>query len=160
MNILVTGATGYMGGLLTPLLLAQGHAVTCLFRDPSRLIGERWDQVHLVKADALLRETLPAAFKRIDIAYYLIHSMTEGEQGFEERDRYAARNFAAAAKAAGVKRIIYLGGLGGHGGKLSSHLQSRHETGSVLRDFGPPVTEFRAAIIVGNAAHHSRSFAI
>jgi uncharacterized protein YbjT (DUF2867 family) len=152
MNILVTGATGYMGGLLTPLLLAQGHAVTCLVRDPSRLSGQQWDRVRLVRADALLPETLAEAFDGIDIAYYLIHSMTGGERGFEERDRCAAQNFAAAAKAAGVKRIVYLGGLGGHAGKLSSHLQSRQETGEVLRAYGPAVTEFRAAVIVGNGS--------
>ena len=152
MNVLVTGATGYMGGLLTPLLLAQGHAVTCLVRDPSRLTGEQWDRVRLVRADALLPETLAGAFHGIDIAYYLIHSMTAGEQGFEERDRCAARNFATAAKAAGVKRMVYLGGLGGHAGKLSPHLQSRQETGEVLRKYGPPVTEFRAAIVVGNGS--------
>lgn len=126
--------------------------VTCLARDPSRLTGEQWGRVRLVRADALLPETIVGAFDGIDIAYYLIHSMTGGEQGFEERDRCAARNFAAAAKAAGVKRIVYLGGLGGHTGKLSSHLQSRHETGEVLREYGPPVTEFRAAIIVGNGS--------
>ena len=98
MNILVTGATGYIGGLLTPLLLAQGHSVTCLVRDPSRLAGEQWDRVRLVRADALLPESLPGTFKGIDAAYYLIHSMTGGEQGFEERDRCAAQTLLLPRK--------------------------------------------------------------
>lgn len=153
MNILVTGATGYIGGRLVPKLLEKGHVVRCLARRPEVLEG-RWKGVEIVKGDVLSAESssLVNALSGIDVAYYLVHSMTAGEEGFEERDRQASRNFAEAARAAGVRRIIYLGGLGSTEQQLSPHLKSRQEVGDALRSTGVPVTEFRAAIIVGSGS--------
>ena len=107
---------------------------------------------HLVVADALQPESLTAAMRGIDVAYYLIHSMSASGGDFQQRDLQAARNFALAARQAGVSRIIYLGGLASATSEMSQHLKSRHETGEALRNFGPPVTEFRAGIIVGNGS--------
>lgn len=149
-QILVTGATGYVGGRLVPRLLGAGYRVRCLTRDPARLAGRPWPGVEIVAGDMFQPETLGPALAGVEIAYYLVHSMAEGAEGFEERDRNAAANFAAAAQAAGVARIIYLGGLGREG--MSPHLQSRQEVGRVLRESGVPVTEFRAAVIVGSGS--------
>ena len=151
-SILVTGATGYIGGRLTPLLLEKGHEVQVLVRDKERLQGRPWaDQVKVIEGDVFKPETLPPAMDGVEAAYYLIHSMSESDD-FEKRDLVAARNFGTAAKRAGVERIIYLGGLGDSDADLSKHLQSRQETGRVLRESGLPVTEFRAAIIVGSGS--------
>ena len=151
--VLVTGATGYIGGRLIPRLLAAGLKVRCLVRDRERLRGKDWfDEVEVVEADVLEPETLSAALTGIKTAYYLIHSMGAAEAGFENRDLKAAANFAEAAKAAGTSHIIYLGGLGsGHKG-MSKHLASRQHTGEALATAGIPVTEFRAAIIVGSGS--------
>jgi uncharacterized protein YbjT (DUF2867 family) len=157
--ILVTGATGYVGGRLVPRLLAAGYRVRCLARDPARLAGRAWADVEVIAGDVLAPKTLLPAMAGVSTAYYLVHSMAEGEQGFADRDRAAAANFAQAAAAAGVQRIIYLGGLGKGGqgsqegergeGSLSRHLRSRQEVGDVLRRGEVPVTELRAAIVVG-----------
>lgn len=152
MRILVTGASGYVGRQLVQKLLDAGHEVTCMVRDRSRASVPHGTRARMVEADALRPETLPHVFEGIEAAYYLIHSMSGQEKGFEERDRRAAYNFAAAAKQAGVQRVIYLGGLAATGTKVSSHLKSRHETGAVLRRYGPPLIEFRAAVIVGNGS--------
>ncbi len=150
--ILVTGATGYVGGRLVPRLLEGGHRVRCLVRDPARLQGRSWlPQVEVLSGDVLKAETLPAAMQGVDAVYYLVHSMGGGSD-FSERDLLAARNFAAAAQAAGVQRIVYLGGLGDPQAELSPHLRSRQETGAALREAGVPVTEFRAAVIVGSGS--------
>ena len=141
-----------MGGRLVPRLLDAGYSVRCLARDPSRLQGRSWQGVEIVQGDLLAPATLSVALKEVEIAYYLVHSMAAGEVGFEERDRQAARNFTRAALEAGVKRIIYLGGLGENGDGLSPHLRSRQEIGQTLRSSGLPVTEFRAAIIVGSGS--------
>jgi uncharacterized protein YbjT (DUF2867 family) len=147
--ILVTGATGYVGGRLVPRLLEAGHRVRVLARDPARLAGRPWlGQVEVVRGDVLAPETLAAAMQGVRVAYYLVHSMGDTE-AFHERDLAAAGNFARAAREAGVSRILYLGGLGDPGGGLSDHLRSRQATGDRLRDAGVPVTEFRAAVIVG-----------
>ncbi|MEP6642882.1 MAG: SDR family oxidoreductase [Acidobacteriaceae bacterium] len=152
MNILVAGASGYIGRQLVPRLARAGHSVYCMVRDPDRVRKTFPREVNLVAADALKAETLLPALTNMDVVYYLIHSMNEGEKGFEERDIAAASNFASTAKSAGVKRLIYLGGLGKSGATLSAHLKSRHHTGEILRRLGPPVTELRAAIIVGNGS--------
>ncbi|MER2599203.1 MAG: SDR family oxidoreductase [Caldilineales bacterium] len=155
-KILVTGATGYVGGRLTGRLLEKGHTVRVLARDPSRLQGRPWShQVEIVQGDVLKPETLAAAMQHIDAAYYLIHSLrAAGRAGgdFRQRDLMAARAFGQAAAAAGVKRLIYLGGLGDHQAELSRHLRSRQETGEALRESGVPVTELRAAVIVGSGS--------
>ncbi len=151
MRILITGATGYVGGQLAPRLLKNGHDVTCMMRDASHP-ARRIEGARVVEADALRPDTLACALEGIEVAYYLIHSMGGGNAGFEERDRRAARNFAEAASRAGVRRIIYLGGLTSQRSPVSLHLKSRQETGAVLSEFGPPVTEFRAGIIVGSGS--------
>lgn len=150
-RILLTGATGYIGGRLAPRLLARGYTLRCLVRDPHRLEGLDWAaQAEIVTGDVLKPETLPAALAGVDAAYYLIHSMAAGE-GFAARDRQAAQHFGRAAKAAGVQRVLYLGGLQ-PAGSPSKHLHSRIETGDTLRQAGPPLTEFRAAVIVGSGS--------
>ena len=152
MNILVTGATGYIGGRLVPRLLAAGHHVVCLAREPGRLAGRRWDGVEVQQGDVLDFAGLPSVLQGVEVAYYLVHSMAEGARGFEQRDDRAAHNFGRAAREAGVQRIIYLGGLGAGEAGLSPHLASRQHVGDVLRASGVPVTEFRAAVVIGSGS--------
>ncbi len=152
MKILVTGASGYIGRQIAERLLADGHEVTCMVRDAVRANLGSAERCRIVQADVLRPETLPTALDGVEVVYYLIHSMSGRERGFGERDRRAAYNFAIAAKHAGVRRVIYLGGLAAAGAPVSEHLKSRHETGAVLRKFGPPLIEFRAGIIVGNGS--------
>jgi uncharacterized protein YbjT (DUF2867 family) len=147
-RILVTGATGYIGGRLVPKLAAAGHRVRALARDCVRL-RDRFPGVEVVEGDVFDRESIERALAGVRVAYYLVHSMAEGGGDFAARDREAAAIFATAARRAGVARIVYLGGLGEEGKDLSHHLASRHEVGAVLRAGGVPVTEFRAAMIVG-----------
>jgi uncharacterized protein YbjT (DUF2867 family) len=149
MEILVAGATGYIGRHLVPRLLASGHRVRALVRDPARAVSDLPPDCALVPGDVLDPATLTAALAGVEVAYYLVHLMSSGEFGFEERDRSAAANFAAAARAAGVRRVIYLGALGQGDGLLSGHLRSRQEVGALLARGGVPTTELRAAIIVG-----------
>ncbi|NBC19236.1 MAG: DUF2867 domain-containing protein, partial [Bacteroidetes bacterium] len=152
-RILVTGATGYIGGRLVPCLLEDGYDVRCFVRSPERLEGRPWeDDVEIVQGDALEYETVEPALADVDVAYYLIHSLGSGEDSFTERDRQAADNFGRAAKTQGVDRIIYLGGIQPKGERESEHLRSRLETGEHLRASGVPVTEFRAAVIVGSGS--------
>ena len=157
LRCLVTGVTGYIGGRLVPELLNKGYRVRVLSRDTDRLQGRSWiDDVEVVEADVLQPETLPAALKDIDVAYYLIHSMSgKSSSEFHDRDIQAARNFGDIAKQQNVDRILYLGGLGDPDDQLSEHLASRQKTGSILRESGVSVTEFRAAIVVGSG---SKSF--
>jgi uncharacterized protein YbjT (DUF2867 family) len=129
-------------------LLASGVSPRVAGRDAGAL-RDRWPGAEAVRVDVLDPPTIPAAVDGVDLVYYLIHSMGEGEEGFAERDRRAARNLAEAAAAAGVRRVVYLGGLGEPGDALSEHLASRQETGRVLAAHGPPVLELRAGIILG-----------
>ncbi|MBX3050387.1 MAG: SDR family oxidoreductase [Caldilineaceae bacterium] len=151
-RILVTGATGYIGGRLIPNLLALGYRVRCLVRDPERLQGRPWQNaVEIVTGDVLQPETLVPALAGTKAAYYLIHSLAGGSD-FHERDITAATNFATAAEEAGVQRIIYLGGLAESSPNLSEHLRSRQQSGDALRTSRVPVTEFRAGVIVGSGS--------
>lgn len=151
-TVLVTGATGYIGGRLVPRLMESGFRVRCLAREPARLQGRPWlEGVEIAVGDCLKPETLPDAMRGMEVAFYMVHSMAAGRD-FEERDLKAARNFGSAARAAGVERIIYLGGLGDPDSSLSEHLRSRQETGAVLRESGVRVTEFRAPVIVGSGS--------
>jgi uncharacterized protein YbjT (DUF2867 family) len=151
MRILVVGASGYIGGRLVPLLQARGHDLVLMSRD-ARPLTDRFPDARVVAADLLSPVTLAPALEGVDVAYYLAHSMGAGERDFAERDRQAARNFAQASARAGVARIIYLGGLGDDAANLSNHLTSRHETGAELAAHGVPVTEFRAAVIIGSGS--------
>jgi uncharacterized protein YbjT (DUF2867 family) len=152
-NILVTGATGYIGGRLVARILARSYHVRVLARQPYRLQGRPWlADVEVVEGDALIPETLTAAMDNIDMAFYLIHGM-KGEANFYKRDFQAAHNFSEAARKAGLKRIIYLGGLGGgREENLSTHLYSRHEVGRILAGSGTPLVELRAAVVVGSGS--------
>ncbi len=152
-HVLVTGATGYIGGRLVPELLDAGHQVRCLARTPSKLDDQEWrDRVEVVQGDVTDRESLDPALAEVDAATFLVHSMG-GTAAFEEEDRKAAATFRDACADADVKRIVYLGGLGRDDDpKLSRHLQSRHEVGRVLADGPVPVTELRAAIIIGSGS--------
>jgi len=151
--ILVTGASGYIGGRLVPQLLAKGYRVRCMARDPERLRGREWaGEVEIVAGDVLDRVSLGPALDGCASAYYLVHSMAGGEGSFRERDLLAARNFASAAGDAGLERVIYLGGLGRRSERLSKHLTSRHEVGDVLRAGPVPATELRAAMIIGSGS--------
>src|SRR5512136_481387 len=148
-SILVTGATGYIGGRLVAKLLEAGYHVRVLTRDAARLQGRSWtSQVEVAQADVLQPATLPKAFEGVTAAYYLAHVM-EGVADFRERNTSAARHFASAAQAAGVRRIVYLGSLGDAQADRSQRLLSRQETGEALRASGVPVTEFRASLIIG-----------
>jgi uncharacterized protein YbjT (DUF2867 family) len=155
MQVLVTGATGYIGGRLVPELLAAGHRVRCVARTPAKLDALPWrDDVEVVKADADDGESLGAAMEGCDAAYYLLHSMgTSGDEAFADRDRRLAETFRDAAAAAGLRQLVYLGGLGvDDDPSLSPHLASRHEVGRVLAAGPVPVTELRAAIIIGSGS--------
>jgi uncharacterized protein YbjT (DUF2867 family) len=153
-RILVAGATGYIGGRLVPALLDEGYEVRGLARSPAHLDGRvfaRHPRFSAVAGDALDAATLEPALAGVDAAYYLIHSLGTGP-GFGERDLAAAQTFATACATAGVGRIIYLSGLGSHDDALSEHLASRQATGDALRSAGVPVTELRAAVIVGSGS--------
>ncbi|WP_169975948.1 SDR family oxidoreductase [Tautonia rosea] len=152
-RILVTGASGYIGGRLIPMLLDRGYSVRCLARDPKKLEGRPWThQVEIVAGDVLDPESLRRALDGCAVAYYLVHAMMAGERSFVDRDRTAASNFAEAAEQVGLERIIYLGGLGRRADHLSDHLASRQEVGDILRGGAVPVTELRAAMIIGSGS--------
>jgi len=145
--VLVTGATGYIGGRLLRRFEQRGRGVRCLVRDPARL-GATRSTTDVVQGDCLDETTLDGALAGVHTAYYLVHSMAAGPD-FADADRRAAENFGRAAARAGVRRIVYLGGLTGVQGALSAHLKSRAETGELLRASGVPVVEFRASVVVG-----------
>ena len=149
--VLVTGATGYVGGRLLPRLVARGVPVRAMARRPEHLASRADPCIEVVRGDVLDAPSLADRARRRRAAYYLVHSM--GESGaFAETDRTGAANFAAAAKAAGVRRIVYLGGLARDDESLSPHLASRHEVGRILRDSGVETLEFRASIVIGSGS--------
>lgn len=150
--ILVTGATGYIASRLIPRLLDSGYRVRCLARDPLRLKGRSWfHHVEVIRGDVTVPSTLQAAMDGVDTAYYLIHNMAHG-RGYTSLELESARTFASAAGKAGIKHIIYLGGLADPEQHIAPHMRSRIETGRVLRDGTVPVTEFRAGVITGSGS--------
>lgn len=150
--VLVTGATGYIGGLLVPRLLADGRAVRVISRDADKLTEQPWhDDVEIVEGDATDEKDLGRALDGVGVAYYLLHSM-DGEGDFRERDRELARTFAAACHQAGVRRIVYLGGMYPEGEELSEHLASRAEVGQIFVDSPVPAACLQAAVIVGSGS--------
>jgi uncharacterized protein YbjT (DUF2867 family) len=144
--ILVTGATGFIGRRLVAALVAEGRKVRCLVRRPDAVLP---DAAEITVGDLLEPATLVDPIAGVDTAYYLVHSMGAGHGGFERRDRQAAENFVAAAGRAGIRRVIYLGGLGEDGDNLSDHLASRREVAQILGAGPYELTFLRAAVIVG-----------
>ena len=149
--IMLTGATGYVGGRLLKILEQRGYRVRCMARRPDILTSRVSTSTQVVEGNVLDINSLQVALKGVRVAYYLIHSMSS-EGSFEEIDRKAAHNFGEVAKAAGVERIIYLGGLGNDEDELSPHLRSRQEVGNILRKSGIPLVEFRASIVIGSGS--------
>ncbi|AEN06712.1 NAD-dependent epimerase/dehydratase [halophilic archaeon DL31] len=154
MNVLVTGASGFVGQRLVPALLAADHDVSVLVRDQSGYDAP--EGVTVFEGDVLAPDGLAATMEDIDAVYYLVHAMGAGG-GFEERDRRGARNFMRAADQAGVDRVVYLSGLGVDADDLSPHLRSRREVERVLAEGAYELTVLRAAIIIGDG---SASFSI
>jgi uncharacterized protein YbjT (DUF2867 family)/uncharacterized protein YndB with AHSA1/START domain len=150
-RILLTGATGYVGGRLLRSLEAGDQEVRCLARNPSHLVSLAGPRTQVVAGDLLDRATLDPALEGMDVAYFLVHAMGDAT-GFEAKEAEGARNFADAARRAGVRRIIYLGGLGDAAGRLSPHLRSRHEVGRLLRESGVPTIELRASVVIGSGS--------
>ncbi|WP_438354052.1 SDR family oxidoreductase [Microbacterium sp. CJ88] len=149
---LVFGGTGYIGGRLVPRLLEAGYRVRVLARNPTRVATFSWgDRVDVVQGDAADAEVVGEATKDVDVLYYLVHSMSAGK-GFEEADRAAARTVAAAAAAASVGRIVYLGGLHPEDATLSPHLRSRVEVGRILLDSGVPTLVLQAGVVIGSGS--------
>jgi uncharacterized protein YbjT (DUF2867 family) len=153
-RVAVAGATGYVGGKLCERLLDEGAEVIALARKPEKASGLADAGADVRKGDVLERETLTAALEGAEVAYYLVHSMGRGSEDtdFAKRDRDGAENFAAAAAEAGVKRIVYLGGMSG----ASEHLESRDETGRALQEGDVPVVYFRAAAVIGAGSESFR----
>ena len=155
LRCLVTGATGYIGGRLVPELLAEGHRVRCLARTPEKLRDHPWaGDVEVVGGDVTDAASVAAALRDVDVAYYLVHALGTGDR-FEQTDRKAARIFGEQARAAGVRRIVYLGGLTPANvpeGDLSPHLRSRSEVARILLDSGVPTTVLRAAVVIGSGS--------
>ncbi len=155
LHCLVTGASGYIGGRLVPELLKAGHRVRCVARTPGKLRDHPWSgDVEVIKGDVTEADSMADAMRGIDIAYYLVHALGSGSR-FEETDRRAARAFAEQAHAAGVRRIVYLGGLTPQGvpqRSLSPHLRSRAEVGQIFLDAPVPATVLRAAVVIGSGS--------
>jgi uncharacterized protein YbjT (DUF2867 family) len=153
---LVTGATGFVGGRLVAALDERGAEVRCLVRDTDRAqdLADAGHELH--EGDVLKPETLAGAGRDVDVAYFLVHSMGRGgDEDFEEREKRAAKGFAEVAAREGVKRVVYLGGLGDE--PESKHLRSRQRTAELLAEHGPPLTYFRAAMVVGAKSESYRT---
>jgi uncharacterized protein YbjT (DUF2867 family) len=146
-DILVTGAGGFIGRSLVPLLLSRGRQLRCLYR--KKPVGQLSANVEVAVGDLLKPRTLHKALQGIDTVYYLVHSLAAGAERFRALDRQAAENFVKAADRAGVRRVIYLSGLGEESGALSSHLASRGEVATILNRGSFRTTTLRAAIILG-----------
>jgi uncharacterized protein YbjT (DUF2867 family) len=149
-RVLLSGATGYVGGRLLRKLEESGRPVRCMVRRPETLSGRATEQTEIVYGDVLEPDCLEEAFAGVTAAYYLVHSMAASGP-FAGADRRGAENFAAAARESGVSRIVYLGGLGAED-DLSTHLESRHEVGRILRESGVPTIEFRASVVIGSGS--------
>jgi len=153
--VFLTGATGYIGGRLGRLLLDRGRRLRCLTRSRDKLLARPWasdERVNIVEGDGADEELLVRAMRGCSAAYYLIHSMVVAGDDYADRDSQMAETFARAAERAGVRRIIYLGGLGEAGEDLSRHLASRREVEAALESGGVPVTTLRAAMIIGSGS--------
>jgi uncharacterized protein YbjT (DUF2867 family) len=147
--VLLTGASGYVGGRLIPLLEREPLVLRCLARTPDKLRSHVKETTQVIRGDVLDSPSLDEALHGVHTTYYLVHLMSDSKD-FEKDDKQAATNFAVAAKKAGVRRVIYLGGLGDDAEPmLSPHLRSRHEVGEILRDSGVETIEFRAGMVVG-----------
>ncbi len=154
-KILLSGATGYIGGRLAPRLLERGYRLKCISRSREKLISRPWardERIEVVQCDAGDAQGLAKAIHGCSAAYYLVHSMNAAGPGYRDRDRELAQIFGQVAAGAGVERIIYLGGLGETGEGLSEHLASRREVEKALGDAGVPVTVLRAAMIIGSGS--------
>ena len=151
-SVLLTGVSGYVGGRLLSLLQKEPVVLRCLVRNTARIDDLVAKSTEVVQGDVMDRSSLEKAMHGVDTAYYLIHMMS-GSKDFEKQDRQAAINFAEAAKTAGVKRIIYLGGLGDDSTEeLSPHLRSRHEVGNIFSNSGVETIEFRASLVIGDGS--------
>jgi len=150
--LLVTGVTGYVGSCLVPHLLEKGYRVRVLVRDPKRLHGRAWlPRVEVAPGGMLDAGSLKIALEQVTAAIYLVHNMSSG-QGYESRELESARNFLAAAEAADIQHIVYLGGLANPQEEIGPHLRSRLQTGEILRSGHIPVTEFRASLVIGSGS--------
>ena len=153
--VTVCGATGYIGGRLVPRLLDAGYRVRCLVRSPEKLAGYPWrdsDRLEVQQGDLSDIDSIRRGCRGAQAAYYLVHSMISAGADYAEQDRRLAENFGCAARECGVRRIVYLGGLGDMGADLSRHLRSRREVEEILSSSGVPVTAFRAAMIIGSGS--------
>lgn len=150
--ILVTGATGYIGGRLITAINRSKYDVRCFVRNPNNIQKKSFETAEVVQGDILDKESLSLAMEGVEIAYYLVHSMGGGGDNFEELDRIGALNFVECAEGAGVKKIVYFGGLGKVSSELSPHLRSRHEVGEILRKGKTQIIELQASVVIGSGS--------